>query len=172
MTANDSHLGGGTRQTVQILRTIGRNPHDAIELQFITGFFEAEIACDAIFSFRWLSEFNLDVLCKRHGLQMNAIEPYFIPGLDETQVPESSGQLKIHVVSPVGGGEGSQSSTPVLDQPMLAPISRTISFSPPLRNATSHEEVEELINLEKAFFFEMLEAEGFPRVGQESGNGI
>ena len=96
---------------------------------------------------------------------MNAIEPYFIPGLDETQVPESSGQLKIHVVSPVGGGEGSQSSTPVLSQlaqPMLAPISRTISFSPPLRNATSHEEVEELINLEKVFYLKCLRLRVFP----------
>ena len=47
-------------------------------------------------------------------------------------------------------------------QPMLAPISRTISFSPPLRNATSHEEVEELINLEKVFYLKCLRLRVFP----------
>ena len=98
-------MGGGTRQTVQNLRTMGKSPHEVVNLEFQTTLFEAEIACDAILSFKWLSQFNLDVLCRRHGLQLNTTDVYFIPGLDKTQVPESSGQLKIHVVNPLGDSD-------------------------------------------------------------------
>ena len=88
VTANGTQLGGGTKQTVQNLKTIGQSPHEVVNLEFQTLFFEAEIACDAILSFKWLSQYNLDVLCRRHGLQLNTTDIYFIPGLDETQVPE------------------------------------------------------------------------------------
>jgi hypothetical protein len=165
VTANGSQLGGGNRQTFQKLWTFGQSSHEGVNLNFGTWFFEAEIACDAILSFRWLSQCNLDVLCKRHGLQLNDKDTFFIPGLDETQVPESSGQLKIHVVSPLGGDEESQSSNqglPQVAQPMLTPFSKTISFNPPVKNDTSNEEVEELINMEKVLYLKCLRLRVFP----------
>jgi hypothetical protein len=144
---------------------MGKSPHEVVNLEFQTTLFEAEIACDAILSFKWLSQFNLDVLCRRHGLQLNTTDIYFIPGLDESQVPESSGQLKIHVVNPLGDSDNSQSSpqgSSLVNPPLLAPVFRTIFFTQPPKRDTTDDEVAELIYAEQLLYLKCLRLRAFP----------
>ena len=108
VTANGSQLGGGTRETTINLITngylhtpMGYSVDHHSNLEFPTTFFEAQIACDAILSFKWLAGFDVDIKSKLHGLQLNhGLKTFFIPGSDDGPAPDLSSSNKIRMVAP------------------------------------------------------------------------
>ena len=93
VTANGTVLGGGSRQALLNLTTQGIPVGDSqaklrpIEIQ--TLFIEADIAVDAILSFTWLAQYELDMKSHQYGLQTNSKPKYFIPGTEEDEDSDS-----------------------------------------------------------------------------------
>ena len=54
----------------------------ALEVAFPTTFYDANIGVDAILSYDWLRQRDVDVRCRRHGLEVNRAQgSLWVPGL-------------------------------------------------------------------------------------------
>ena len=87
VTANGGLLGGGIRKTKQTLFIgVRHTTGEKATLKYLTAFYEADIACDAILSYRWLSYYHLDVYCRHNclaTLRQGVI--YILPSVDSEE---------------------------------------------------------------------------------------
>ena len=59
---------------------------EALNFDFPTTHFEADISVDVILSFGWLVDFDVDVCGRRYGLKTNTTPLYVIPGIQAASV--------------------------------------------------------------------------------------
>jgi hypothetical protein len=70
-------LSGGDYEVRSALNINGRavNTNTPVSVTFDTTFYEANIAVDAILSYKWLSTFNVDIRNQAHGITINSVTP-------------------------------------------------------------------------------------------------
>ena len=154
VAANGSILGGGDHQVSLELISCVKNVDDETRrfLKFPTTFYEADISVDALLSFSWLQDFDLDLRANAYGLQSNTDPAYFTPGVTELMYAQTcqGTQVKVQEVRVVypsqvdldlgdvldifphvspGGGASHQPSDYPVDAPVTKCIPIEVDFS-------------------------------------------
>ena len=125
VTANKSVLAGGNKTVTTEMACKGERIRDG-ELKllgFPTTLYEADIAVDAILSFKWLRDFNLDVRCGAYGLKTNGPPAhFFIEGCPPEDLEDESPQIQaieeatVAQITKIKVGELKQEATPPPDK--------------------------------------------------------
>ena len=83
VAANQLVMDGGAKEVPCEILLDGVDPDTglSVTVQRPAKFYDAIIGVDLILSYEWLKRHNIDVLCHRHGLQVNRPEgPVWVPG--------------------------------------------------------------------------------------------
>jgi hypothetical protein len=105
LTASGSILSGGDYEVRSALNINGRavNTNTPASVNFDTTFYEANIAVDAILSYKWLSTFNVDISSQAHGITINSVTPsVWVKGIkNQPNHVSFNVPSKVHVVEAI-----------------------------------------------------------------------
>ena len=85
VTASHAVLEGGTEEVPcdLIMAGVDVDTRQKAEVVCPIAFYDADIRADALLSYEWLRQHNVDVRCRRHGLEVNQPGgPIWVAGLD------------------------------------------------------------------------------------------
>ena len=89
VTADQAVMEGGAREVPCEFLLHGADMDTGLTTQVVchTRFYDANIGVDAILSYEWLRQADIEIRCRRHGLHVNHAQgPVWIPGMiDMTQ---------------------------------------------------------------------------------------